>query len=247
MVNCYKTPIKDVMNMKKSKAAKKDNPHREHRMRMKARFLNEGISGFEDHNILELLLFFGIPFKDTNEIAHELITKFGSINKVFEADYDQIKSVKNMTHNATTLIKLIPELCSKYNLNNIKSSGITLGSPEFEEYMKEKYRTLTKETVILYIFDKNGMLFSDRVIADGSRVSSSIDLRKVVEETLAKKASVIVLSHNHPDGIKSVSQFDTANTLRLHHLLYAVGIELFEHYVVSEDCVSGILKTARPE
>ena len=75
---------------------KKDNIHRGHRQRLKARFLREGIDGFDEHTMVELLLYFGIPYKDTNDIAHALIERFGSISGVLDARYEQLLSVEGV-------------------------------------------------------------------------------------------------------------------------------------------------------
>ena len=68
--------------------------HDGHRQRLKDRFLREGIDNFEDHNILELLLFFGIPRRDTNTLAHNLMEKFGTLSGVFEAPFEELCKVK---------------------------------------------------------------------------------------------------------------------------------------------------------
>ena len=91
-----------------------NNPHKDHRSRLRCRFLSEGLSSIPDHNILELLLFFAIPRKDTNEIAHSLIDKFGSLSGVFDADYNLLINTEGIGENAATLIKLIPSLARAY-------------------------------------------------------------------------------------------------------------------------------------
>ena len=84
--------------------------HEGHRERVKNRFLKEGLDGFEDHQILELLLFFSIPRKDTNELAHTLIKKYGSLSAVFEADPADLMSTPGIGRNSAILLNLIPSL-----------------------------------------------------------------------------------------------------------------------------------------
>ena len=84
--------------------------HENHRKRMKERFLREGLTHFEPHNVLELLLFYSIPQKDTNELAHTLIDRFGSLTGVFEAAYTDLIEIDGVKEHTATLIKLIPEL-----------------------------------------------------------------------------------------------------------------------------------------
>ena len=87
-----------------------NNVHSGHRQRLKDRFLQNGADGFEKHQLLELLLFYGIPQKDTNPIAHELINRFGSIRGVFEASIEALCEVDGISAHTATLIKLIPAI-----------------------------------------------------------------------------------------------------------------------------------------
>ena len=100
--------------------------HKEHRSRMKNRFLAEGIDSFEPHEILELLLYYSIPQKDTNELAHTLIDRFGKLSAVFDAPYDDLLSVPGVSEHTATLIKLIPALSRRYALE--KNSKILLAT-----------------------------------------------------------------------------------------------------------------------
>ena len=97
-------------------AVKKENKniHEGHRDRLRKRFLDEGLDNFHDHNVLELLLFYSIPRKDTNEEAHNLIDTFGSLSGVFNASHEDLCKVKGIGENTATLIKMMPELFKKY-------------------------------------------------------------------------------------------------------------------------------------
>ena len=93
--------------------------HKQHRQRMKKRFLSEGLKNFEPHNVLELLLFYSIPQKDTNETAHALIERFGSLSGVFDAPFEELMRVKGIKEHSATLIKLVPELAQRYSEGNL--------------------------------------------------------------------------------------------------------------------------------
>ena len=88
--------------------------HDGHRERLRERFLREGLDSFEDHNILELLLFYVIPRKDTNELAHLLLDRFGSLSAVLEAPYEELKTVPGIGELSASLLCLIPEISRKY-------------------------------------------------------------------------------------------------------------------------------------
>ena len=88
----------------------KENSHSGHRVRLKQRFLSEGLDAFNEHQILELLLFYTIPLKDTNEIAHDLIKTFGSLSRVFDAHPKELQKVHGISEHSSTLISMIPQL-----------------------------------------------------------------------------------------------------------------------------------------
>lgn len=120
------------------------NLHEGHRERLKRRFIEQGLDGFEDHQVLELLLFFSIPRKDTNEIAHRLISTFGSISNVFEAHPKELQKVKGVGENSAILISLISQISRRYladkNRKNLSAKKCRSGSRVHKEFVcgKEK-------------------------------------------------------------------------------------------------------------
>lgn len=91
-----------------------DHPHEGHRQRVKKRFREQGLKNFEPHNVLELLLFYAIPRRDTNEIAHRLLEAFGTFSRVLDAPVEELTKVEGISENSALLLKLIPQLCQLY-------------------------------------------------------------------------------------------------------------------------------------
>ena len=92
--------------------------HDGHRERLKRRFLNEGLDGFEPHQILEMLLFYAIPRRDTNEIAHALLERYGSLSGVFDADPNDIATVSGMGLHSALLLSFVPQVSRFYFKDN---------------------------------------------------------------------------------------------------------------------------------
>ena len=90
--------------------------HAGHRARLRERFLKEGLSGFSEHEVLELLLMFAIPQKDVNPLAHALIGRFGSLSAVLEASPAELMRVAGVGQNAAALLSLMPQLMGYYSI-----------------------------------------------------------------------------------------------------------------------------------
>ena len=165
-----------------TKNAKKENPHAGHRQRLKDRFVSEGgLEHFELHNVLEILLFFGIPQKDTNEIAHELIRTFGSFPQVFLADVEQLAAVKGMTRNAAILIKLVPEVYRRYMDESQEKEEILDTTDKIREYLIPKFTGRSEEIVYLLCMNNACKLLRAEIISKGSKSMAHVDLRKLAE------------------------------------------------------------------
>ena len=117
-----------------------DNIHKGHRQRMRREMIEQdNIDKMSEHRLLEVLLFYGIPRRDTNTIAHELLNKFGSVTAVLEADIEELKSVKGMTENAATLIKTIMPLARRYQDDKFKAGSVFENIDELGRFLMRKY------------------------------------------------------------------------------------------------------------
>ena len=221
--------------------ANEKNLHEGHRGRLKNRFLNNGLESFEDHNILEMLLFYSIPRKDTNDIAHELIHHFGSLKAVFDADFDELIKFKGISENSATLIKMIPAISRAYLTNKSNKKPVLDNVSAIKEFLFHTYFGETKEVVYLILLNNKFELISLERIHEGSVNSAQIELRKLVDLIVKKNASSIILAHNHPDGFPSPSYEDIQTTADLISTLNLIDIQLIEHFVVTENACTPII------
>ena len=215
--------------------------HKDHRKHTKDRFLSEGLDSFEPHNVLELLLFYSIPQKDTNETAHMLINRFGSLSAVFDAPYDDLLTVPGISEHSATLIKLIPAISRSYAME--KNSKVTkLSSIEdIGKYLVARYLGVTEETVLLLLLDNKFGLIDCVKVHEGSVNSSAITMRKLIETALFKRASMVVLAHNHPSGVALPSSDDLFTTQQVKRAFDLVEIGMLAHIIVAGDTFTNIL------
>ena len=209
--------------------------HDGHRSRLKARFLESGLDGFTDIQVLELLLFYAIPRRDTNPIAHALLDKFGSVRQVMEAPLERLTEVEYITENAATLLKLAPAMLRYYQVDKIVNEKPLLTISECGDYLKHFFIGKKNETVYLLSLDAKCKVLSCRQVGEGSVNSANVPIRRVVEIALAEGASTVILAHNHPSGIAIPSGEDVATTRRLAAALSAVDVILADHIVVADD------------
>lgn len=212
-----------------------DAIHKGHRERLKKRFLNEDIDKFEPHNLFELLLFYAIPRKDTNEIAHDLVNQFGGIFKVFDAPIEELVKVKGISENAALLIKLVPSLCRVYMKDEIDTNPILDSVEKMGRYCVTYFVGRVTEFVYLICLDNSSRVISCDFIMDGAVNYANISIRKITDFVVKYNASMVVLTHNHPNGFAIPSNNDVFTTLAIKNSLMQLDIELIDHIVVSKD------------
>ena len=209
--------------------------HDGHRQRMKERFLQEGLDHFSDYQVLELLLFYAVPRKDTNPLAHALMDRFGTLSQVLEAPVEELQKVPGISRNAALLVKIVTELGRYYLVDRSSQYTILNTISECGEYVKPFFFGRRNETVFLLCLDAKCKLLCCRELGEGSVNSAGISIRKIVETALAVNATSVVLAHNHPSGIAVPSADDIQTTRKVAAALSAVDIYLADHIVVADD------------
>ena len=195
--------------------------HDGHRERLRNRFKREGLSGFEEHNVLELLLFYCIPRKDTNEIAHNLMKEFGSIAAILDAPIERIARVPGMGETSALFLKLIPEVCMRYLESRGKRDEnpvIPKTTKDFIKLVMPKFLGKSNEAFLLVCFDNMGRVVYNDFLFEGSVNMTTLDVRLIVEKVINYNASSVLIAHNHPNGIAlaSYEDIDCTRLLRGH-------------------------------
>lgn len=208
--------------------------HDGHRQRLKERFQREGLDNFEPHQVLELLLFYCVPRRDTNPIAHALLDKFGSVAGVLEAPAAELRKVPGVGEGAATFIALINDLERYYQISRSSRPTILTTVTKCGEYLVPLFHNRRNETVFLLCLDAKCKVLCCKEVGEGSVNSAAIPIRRVVEMALAANATSVVLAHNHPSGLALPSDEDVCTTKRVSMALSAVEIQLVDHIVVAD-------------
>lgn len=209
--------------------------HTGHRQRLKEQFLKNGLDGFTEFQVLELLLFYCIPRIDTNPIAHRLIQKFGSLDQVLEASATELMEVEGVGENAATFLTLLTETSRYYLVRRNEKVKVLTTVAECGHYMLPFFHGRRNETVFLLCLDAKCKVIACRNLGEGSVNSASVPIRRIVETALMCKAVSVVLAHNHPSGLALPSHEDVMSTQRTAAALAAVEITLVDHIIVADD------------
>lgn len=220
--------------------------HDKHRQRLRERFLNSPDS-FEDHELLELILFYSIPRKNTNETAHRLIERFGSVRGILDASIDALVEVDDIGMNTALYIKAIAKLVSKYSISEQKSDGILKSPAALSTFLKNLFIGTQNEISYILLFDNSKRLITCEKIGEGFSMEHTLSLRKAVLSALTSNATSAILVHNHPNGKAFPSGDDIHATNKAKMLLEALGVILMEHFIVADNECRPIINTQRAD
>ena len=208
--------------------------HGGHRQRLRNTFLENGLGGMNDINALELLLFYALPRRDTNETAHLLLKRFGSLDRVFSASVEDLCEVEGIGEYAASLITLVPQIMKKSAISKAKETRQIKISTDAGTYLLPFFMNEQDEVVYLLCLDaKRSVLCCEEM---GRGVVNSVDanVRSIVEKALKVRACSAILAHNHPGGLAIPSREDEIFTRCLYNALETVGIRLEDHIIVAD-------------
>ncbi len=209
--------------------------HEGHRDRVRARFMKEGLSSFEEHQALELLLFYAIPRRDTNDLAHLLLQKFGSLAGLFNAELADIANVEGIGVRSAALIKLVPELTRKYWLSQSQEDQPKVSSIlAAAEYARTLLHGKTSEHFYVVCLDAQYRVKSIDLLSRGTATEAPVYIRHITECVIRCGADKVFVTHNHPGGKPQPSKQDVATTMSILSAMDALCIEFLDHIIIAE-------------
>ena len=203
-----------------------------HRRRLRVRFLRAIHRGLDDHELLELLLTYAIPRRDTKPLAKELLRKHGSIPAILEAEPAQLKEQHGLGESAVALIKLAHKLALKC-MDPIERPADYLKSPEgVSMYFRTLLRGQREEQFHVALLDAKHRVLAVEELQRGTVDQAVVYPRRVAEAALHHRAKGVIAVHNHPSGDATPSEDDIQLTRNLKQTLAAVDILLLDHLII---------------
>jgi DNA repair protein RadC len=209
--------------------------YRGHRQRLKKKFFDAGLQAFHDYEVLELLLSYAISRKDVKPLAKELLTRFGSLKNIVDAEIEDISKVSGIGMHAAVLLKLIKEMGNLYLGQKAKEKEQITCTEELLNYCKTTMGGLKDERFCVIYLDARNKIINVNTVQEGIVNQAVVYPRKVMEKALKNKASAIILVHNHPSGYVQPSEADIKLTKAIHETAKILDIVVHDHVIVGEN------------
>ena len=208
--------------------------HDGHRERLKETYLENGLDRMNDIQALELLLFYAVARRDTNELAHALLARFGSLDAVFHASVEELKEVPGVGSHTAILLTMIPQIMKKSAVSRTDEIHQITSSRDAGRYLIPRFLEEQDEVVLMLCLDNKRSILCCCEMGRGVVNTVNINIRRAVEKALRVKASAVILAHNHPGGLAIPSREDDIVTKNLYNALEIVGIHLEDHIIVAD-------------
>ena len=219
--------------------------HEGHRQRLRERFRQEGLDHFDEKHALELMLFYCVPRKDTNELADTLLKYFGgSITNVLDATPEELERVPGIGEAVSTFFSLRRAVDRYYMIKaNQNPSEPLMTVADYGRSLLPYFRDQRNEVVYVLCLDAKGKKLSCLFVGEGSVNSANIPLRRIMEICLNANATSVVLAHNHPGGLAIPSVDDIQTTRRLAQAMATVDIQLLDHLIFTDDDFTSLVQS----
>ncbi len=213
--------------------------HEGHRERMRRQMKTSGMDSLSDVQVLEVALYYAIARRDTNEIAHALLRRFGSLSGVLEAPRAELLKIDGVGESAADLLLLFIQMERRHLMDRAGRETILDTTYKCAQYLMPRFIGEQEEVVYLLCLDAKCKALDCSLIHRGAVNMTAISVRKIVKAALDHNATSVVVAHNHPSGLALPSREDRATTLALKAALDAVDVVLVDHVIVAdEDFVS---------
>ncbi len=206
-----------------------------HKQRMRDRFVRDGLDGFHDYEVLELVLSYSIVRKDTRSLAKELIRRFGNLTGVLNAPVSQLIEVEGLGERSAVLLKLLRDVNCFHLREKILNHDYVSSADDVVKYLKTHYKGKKTEEFKVIFLNTQNMIIAEETLFHGTLNQSAIYKRKIVENALMHHAHAVILVHNHPGGNTTPSRDDILITRQIREALELVEIQVLDHIVIGDN------------
>lgn len=215
-----------------------------HRERLRKRYIKSGLEGFNDYEVLELLLTYSIARKDVKPIAKELIEKFGTIDEIAKSDVKSLLEVDGIGEGSAVFLRLIGDIALTLYREKIEDKDIlTIKSKNsLLSYLRGEIGYSPREEFKILFLDSSNKLIASETLFYGTIDKSAIYPREIVERVIKNRAKSVIFAHNHPSGSISPSKKDIELTQYMYDSLKLLEIRLLDHIIITKNSYFSFLE-----
>lgn len=217
-----------------------------HRQRLRSRFARCGLVGFQDYEIVELLLTYAIPRKDVKPLAKLLTERFHNISGLLNASANDLLSVPGVGIQTAILFRLMREMMTKALEDNLRSAAVFNSRQDICDFLRMKIGGSPKETLVVFYLN-SGRRMIEYDLYHGTVDHTNVYAREIAERALLTHACGVILAHNHPSGNPRPSPDDLVMTAGLRRTLAQLDITLFDHVIVTPTAAVSFASGENPE
>jgi DNA repair protein RadC len=204
-----------------------------HRARLRDRFLADDSAATPDYELLELLLFYGLPRIDTKPLAKALMARYGSLAAILAAPADELRKIDGIGDSAAALLKAVREAGVRLARTDVRERPVLDSGDRVIEYCRASLGHSETEGFRVLFLDTKNALIADEAQGGGTVNRLAVFPREVVKRALDLGASAVILAHNHPSGDPTPSDADIATTRAIVDAATPLGIAVHDHIIVS--------------
>ncbi|MDU8910200.1 DNA repair protein RadC [Aestuariicoccus sp. MJ-SS9] len=205
---------------------------RDHRARLRERFMVGGADALPDYEMLELVLFRAIPRRDVKPLARALLDRFGDFNGVLSAPVSRLTETPGVGDAVVTELKIIEAAAHRLSRARVLRKEVISSWDALVDYCHTTMAHRETEQFRVLYLDRKNVLIADEAQARGTVDHVPVYPREVVKRGLEVNASAMILVHNHPSGDPTPSQTDIDMTAQIQLAVEALGITLHDHLII---------------
>ncbi len=207
---------------------------KDHRRRLRERFMSGGSAAMPDYELLELALFRSIPRQDVKPLARRLLDAFGDFNRVLTAPEDRLRQIKGVGDTVITDLKILEACAHRMARARVMQRHVISGWDALVDYCHTTMAHRETEQFRVFYLDRKNVLIADEEQAKGTVDHVPVYPREVAKRALELNASALILVHNHPSGDPTPSQSDIDMTNRIQDACTALGLTLHDHLIIGK-------------
>ena len=207
---------------------------KDHRKRLRARFMEGGAQALPDYELLELVLFRAIPRQDVKPLARRLLDRFGDFNRVLSAPLHRLTEVEGVGDAIVQELKIVEAAAHRLARAKVMNRAVLSSWDTLLDYCRTSMAHRETEQFRILFLDRKNVLIADEEQAKGTVDHVPVYPREVVKRALELNASALILVHNHPSGDPTPSQQDITVTGQIREAAEVMGIVLHDHLIIGK-------------